>query len=128
MIVYMLISYSSLPHYIPCACYLPTKHVTFIAALFLEMRDMLQTYLAQYKLETFKTNTAVIAGLEAGGKCNIQGEGPQGTQPQGERESVFKHHDSSGRLASRVCSPAALLQQLCVCVSERHAALPLPWV
>ena len=57
---------------------------------------MLYTYLAQHELESFNIITHVIAGVEAGGKRNIQGKGPQGTQPQREREPVFKYHDSSG--------------------------------
>lgn len=78
IIAYMLISYKSLMHGNKCAYYLPELEI----------------------LVRFNTITFVIAGLEASGKCNIQSESPQGTQPQRECESVFEYHDSSGRPAS----------------------------
>ena len=42
----------------------------------------------------------VLAGVEANGSSNIQSLSAQGAELEGERESVFQHHDSSGGLAS----------------------------
>ena len=70
----------------------------------------------------------VLAGAEACRSSNIKGPSTEGSESEGECEPVFEHHDSSGGSASGVRPLTAVLQQLCVRVAERYAAVPLPRV